>query len=192
MDREPTKDFPGKNTGVGCHLLLQGIFPTQGLNPHLLHWQLDSFPLSPPGGPKADNMDQRKQIGGMKGNISISDQESWLKLAFQMQSKFLWCATLRSAENTDPAQRKELMTTPACPGYWLAMIRRCCAKAYHLENSEKDQSTNLGEIFPIKADGEQRPEEKGNALYVSTDISQHTATGGALSFGSSASPSPDQ
>ena len=29
-------DFPGKNTGVGCHVLLQGIFPTQGLNLHLL------------------------------------------------------------------------------------------------------------------------------------------------------------
>ena len=36
---------PGKNTGVGCHFLLQGIFPTQGLNLgllHLLHWQVDS------------------------------------------------------------------------------------------------------------------------------------------------------
>ena len=29
-------DFPGKNIGVGCHFLLQGIFPSQGLNPHLL------------------------------------------------------------------------------------------------------------------------------------------------------------
>ena len=28
---------PGKNTGVGCHSLLQGIFPTQGSNPGLLH-----------------------------------------------------------------------------------------------------------------------------------------------------------
>ena len=28
-------DFPGKNAGVGCHFLLQGIFPTQGLNQHL-------------------------------------------------------------------------------------------------------------------------------------------------------------
>ena len=28
---------PGKNTGVGCHSLLQGIFLTQGLNPRLLH-----------------------------------------------------------------------------------------------------------------------------------------------------------
>ena len=38
-------DFPGKNTGVGCHFLLQGIFPTQGSNPHLFHlqhWQAGS------------------------------------------------------------------------------------------------------------------------------------------------------
>ena len=33
---------PGRDTGVGCHFLLQGIFPTQGSNPHLLHWQVDS------------------------------------------------------------------------------------------------------------------------------------------------------
>ena len=38
--------FPGKNTGVGCHFLLQGIFLTQGSNPHLLHCQVDSFSLS--------------------------------------------------------------------------------------------------------------------------------------------------
>ena len=31
-------NFPGKNTGVDCHFLLQGIFPTQGSNPSLLYW----------------------------------------------------------------------------------------------------------------------------------------------------------
>ena len=31
-----TWEFPGKNTGMGCHFLLQRIFPTQGLNPCLL------------------------------------------------------------------------------------------------------------------------------------------------------------
>ena len=44
---------PGKNTGVGCHFLLQGIFPTQGLISCLLcllHWQVDSLPLSYLGG----------------------------------------------------------------------------------------------------------------------------------------------
>ena len=30
-------NFPGKSTRVGCHFLLQGIFPTQGSNPGLLH-----------------------------------------------------------------------------------------------------------------------------------------------------------
>ena len=45
-------DFPGQNTGVGCHALLQGIFPTQGSNLRLLcllHWQEGSLPLAPPG-----------------------------------------------------------------------------------------------------------------------------------------------
>ena len=28
-------DSPGKNTGVGCYVLLQGVFPSQGLNPGL-------------------------------------------------------------------------------------------------------------------------------------------------------------
>ena len=44
--------FPSKNTRVGCHALLQGISPTQGLNPHLsglLHWQVCSLPLVAPG-----------------------------------------------------------------------------------------------------------------------------------------------
>ena len=45
-------DFPGKNTGGGCHLLLQQIFLTQGSNPCLLHWQADSSPLSHQGSPK--------------------------------------------------------------------------------------------------------------------------------------------
>ena len=46
--------FLGKNTGVGCHFLLQGIFQTQGLNLHLLwllHWQADSLPLNHLGSP---------------------------------------------------------------------------------------------------------------------------------------------
>ena len=42
-------DFPGKDTGVGCHVFFLGIFPTQGSNPRLLHlllWQVGSLPLS--------------------------------------------------------------------------------------------------------------------------------------------------
>ena len=39
-------NLPGKNTGIGSHLLLQGIFPTRGLNLHLLCRQVDSLPLN--------------------------------------------------------------------------------------------------------------------------------------------------
>ena len=48
--------FPRQNTAVGCHFLLQGIFPTQGLNLcliHLLHCQVGSLPLAPPGKPNS-------------------------------------------------------------------------------------------------------------------------------------------
>ena len=41
-------DSSDKNTGLGYHFLLQGIFLTQGSNPHLLgllHWQTGSLPL---------------------------------------------------------------------------------------------------------------------------------------------------
>ena len=43
--------FPGKNTGEGCHFLLQGIFLTQGSNLCLLHWQVGSLSLSLQGSP---------------------------------------------------------------------------------------------------------------------------------------------
>ena len=44
-------DFPSKNAGVGCHALLQGIFPAQGVNLHLLHWQAAASPRSHLGSP---------------------------------------------------------------------------------------------------------------------------------------------
>ena len=54
MDSSPSGSsvhgiFQAKNTGVGFHFLLQGIFPTQVLNLHLLHllhWPADSLPTS--------------------------------------------------------------------------------------------------------------------------------------------------
>ena len=56
-------DFPSKNTGVGCHFLLQGLFLIKGLNPcllHLLQWQADSLPLCHLGIPRIH--DSRSQF----------------------------------------------------------------------------------------------------------------------------------
>ena len=51
-ERQPTRflcpwDSPGKNTGVGCHALLQGILLTQGSNPHPLHCRWILYQGSP-------------------------------------------------------------------------------------------------------------------------------------------------
>ena len=42
-------DFPEKNTGVGCHFLLQETFLTQGLNPGFLHCRQMLYHLSHQG-----------------------------------------------------------------------------------------------------------------------------------------------
>ena len=44
--QSPPWDFPGQNTGVGCHFLLQGIFLTQGLNLGLQHCRQMLYCLS--------------------------------------------------------------------------------------------------------------------------------------------------
>ena len=75
-------DFPGKNTGVGCHALLQGIFLTQGSNPHLFclpHWQADSLPLAPPGEPylgyteqlKSRDENEEQKVGKLCGHLLL-------------------------------------------------------------------------------------------------------------------------
>ena len=68
-------DSPGKNTGVGCHCLLQGIFLTQGSNPHLLHWQTDSLPLA-----------KLKQYGGLCINYNdVVDEYGTLKYDYHIK-----------------------------------------------------------------------------------------------------------
>ena len=74
-------DSPGKNTGVSCHFLLQGIFLIQGLNPnllHLLHWQVGSLPVVLPGKPSLRacqivlKLTQSKYLINEAGSVSSS------------------------------------------------------------------------------------------------------------------------
>ena len=50
-------DSPGKNTGVGCHALLQGNFPTQGSNLSLLHFRQILYHLSHQESPKENTIE---------------------------------------------------------------------------------------------------------------------------------------
>ena len=86
-------DFPGINTGVGCHFLLQGIFPIQGLNQHflsLLHWQTDSLPLCHLGRPsgKEPTCQQKRHVSlklSFKNSCPLIVR-SWGELAFGQES----------------------------------------------------------------------------------------------------------
>ena len=42
-------DFPGKKSGVGCHFLLQEIFPDPGIEPGSPTLKADTLPFEPPG-----------------------------------------------------------------------------------------------------------------------------------------------
>ena len=93
-DYSPTRllcpwNFPDKNTGVGCHFLLQGFFLTQGWNPHLLnplHWQVDSLPLNHQGNPLI-----------------------WIFLSQRIWDVYVatyFASTFRRAENKSPFQKE--------------------------------------------------------------------------------------
>ena len=75
-------DSPGKNSGVGCHALLQGIFPTQGSNPGLPHCQLILYHLKsgtcPTSKPKKEPAVSNRDINGlMDRGAYMSRARSW-------------------------------------------------------------------------------------------------------------------
>ena len=69
-------DSPDKNTGGGCHFLLQGIFLIQGSNPppHLLHWQVGSLPLMPPGFIKKKTEVAKSRVGLFATPCTVAHQ----------------------------------------------------------------------------------------------------------------------
>ena len=91
-------DFPGKNTGVGCHFLLKGIFLTQGSNPRLLfdwqilyHWILGSLE------------DIHHQAKTLQNTHIHSNNDPWT-LAFQ-------CMVPRPAALVSPRSLRPLLLT---------------------------------------------------------------------------------
>ena len=73
-------DFPGKNTGVCFHFLLQGIFLTQRLKSRFLHWQADYLPLTHQGNPV-------EYYSVKKMNKILSLLERWMDLESVIQRR---------------------------------------------------------------------------------------------------------
>ena len=87
-------DFPGKNTGMGCHFLLQEIFPTQGLNPCLPRCRLILYCLSHQGSPKT---------------------KMWSEQLTQNEQRFDLCSTwpLQSSWAHSPSRNSQTQLSPA-------------------------------------------------------------------------------
>ena len=67
-------DFQGKSTGVGCHFLLQGIFPTQGSNPSVSHCRQTLYRLSHQGSQGAPGINLKREAlhGGRCSSLNES------------------------------------------------------------------------------------------------------------------------
>ena len=80
-------DFPDKNTGVGSHFLLQGIFPTQGSNLGLLHCRQILYCLSHQGSLMIINSDcWIRSQGWSLGNIHYYDHFLRFRIHLQEQN----------------------------------------------------------------------------------------------------------
>ena len=73
---------PGQNTGVGSRSLLQGIFPTQGSNPGLLHCRWILYQLSHKGSPTRVKL---------TGNFVSETREAGSELAYSSTERKKYC-----------------------------------------------------------------------------------------------------
>ena len=83
----PPWDFPGKSAGMGCHFLLQGIFPTQGSNPGLPYCRQMLYCLSHPGSPETgggwaefSRVDKYQSSSGLSRQTMILFKVKWREL----------------------------------------------------------------------------------------------------------------
>ena len=89
-------DFPGKNTGGGCHFLLQGIFSTQGSNPGFSHCGHALYHLSHQGSPRRHGATINAILFTYAEEISWPFYLNYLKISFLwiVQNKILVCCNI--------------------------------------------------------------------------------------------------
>ena len=81
------RDFPGKDTGLGCRFLLQGIFPIQGSNSRLLHCRQILYQPSCKGSPGPTALDG--DSGGDCAQVGASRSSLYFLLSFAVNLKLL-------------------------------------------------------------------------------------------------------
>ena len=125
-------DFPGKNTGVGCHVLLQGIFLTQGSKLCLLHCTQILYPLSHLG----TVMVMCKQVKMMRHyddycHVCLSSQNCLAsKKMVQIVSPVLMPYSTSQNKNRTTCSNKSWLSlgSPRGPSWWDSHCRRALCK----------------------------------------------------------------
>ena len=140
--------FSSKNTGVGCHTLLQGIFPTQGSNPGLLHCREILYHMSPQGSPWILNnvlscfscvrlFVMPWTIGPQ---VPLSRQKYWSRLPFPSPEDLPYPG-IEPVSLMSPALADRFFTTSAAweaPEQWDPQGRQGCPEA---SQSRRDTGT---------------------------------------------------
>ena len=119
-------DSPGKNTAVGCHVLLRGIFPTQGSNLRLLHWRADSLAPDPSLFSCSVVSDSATPWSAARqASLSITNSRSLLNLmsieSVMPSSHLILCGPLLLPPSIFPSIRifsKESVLHIRWPEYW--------------------------------------------------------------------------
>ena len=116
MDCSPTRifclgDFPGKNTRVGCHFLLQGIFPIQGSNWRRLHWH--RFFTAEPLGSLLFNFQIKKKKKG-KQTVSLTKWKTYHKSLYALNMAWNYTANPKSTNEVEIINMHACSVTQSC------------------------------------------------------------------------------
>ena len=101
-------DLPDKNTTVGFHFLLQGIFLTQGLDPQYLYWQAGSLSIVPPGKPHNPNQMYPRSEYNPGRSITLSEwnrsyqRHNERSTFHNCTSAKTWYKNVRSSQKMEP------------------------------------------------------------------------------------------
>ena len=133
------EDSPGKRTGVDCHSLLQGIFPTQGSNPGLLNCRWILYCLSHQD--SLQNMGRSIQISAYKEQRGFSEGKSF-------QEKELDMKMVDKALVTEGKGKSEFSMVSAC------RLISCKDKRTHvwgsnMETPMAEWNQNRGRVGPV-------------------------------------------
>ena len=104
-----SQDFPGKNTGVGCHFLFQGSFLTQGFNLCLLHLLLGRGILSHPPLGKCKNSSCRLEVRCFSYWM-IAEISGFPNIG----ASWIWCVCARGRHNWVCVCVHSCLTLPGC------------------------------------------------------------------------------